>query len=54
MTFWFYILAQKDSNLFRKFEPYLTFLNIHQLERGCQHTNQGGGIGRIKSVTETA
>jgi hypothetical protein len=32
----FYILAQKDSEkaeTFRKIEPYLTFLNIHQLER---------------------
>ena len=29
-------MAQKDSEkgeLFRKIEPYLTFLNVHQLER---------------------
>jgi hypothetical protein len=31
-TYW----LKKDSkkaNIFRKIEPYLTFLNIHQLER---------------------
>jgi hypothetical protein len=35
-TFWFYILDKKDSEkaeIFRKVELYLTFLNIHQLER---------------------
>ncbi len=34
-AFWFYIL-DKDSEkagIFRKIEPYLTFLNVHQLER---------------------
>jgi hypothetical protein len=33
---WVYVLAQKESEkaeLFRKIEPYLKFLNIHQLER---------------------
>ena len=35
-TFWFYILAKKNSEkaeIFLKIEPYLTFLNVHQLER---------------------
>jgi hypothetical protein len=35
-TFWPYLMAQADSEkaeLFRKIEPYLTFLNVHQLER---------------------
>lgn len=35
-TFSFCILDKKDSEkaeIFRKIEPYLTFLNIHQLER---------------------
>ena len=35
-TFWFYILDKEDSEkaqIFRKIEPYLTFLNVHQLER---------------------
>jgi predicted RNase H-like nuclease (RuvC/YqgF family) len=35
-TLWEYVLAQKGikkAELFRKIEPYLTFLNIHQLER---------------------
>jgi hypothetical protein len=35
-TFRFYILAQKrfrKAEIFRKIEPYMTFLNIHQLER---------------------
>jgi hypothetical protein len=35
-TLWLNLLAQKESEkaeLFRKIEPYLTFLNIHQLER---------------------
>ena len=28
-TYW----TKKDSEIFRKIEPYLTFLNVHQLER---------------------
>ena len=35
-SFWFYILDKKDSEkteIFRNIEPYLTFLNIPQLER---------------------
>ena len=35
-TFWLYILTKKDSEkaeIFRKVEPYLTFLNIPRLER---------------------
>jgi hypothetical protein len=33
---WLYILDKEDSEkteIFRKTEPYLTFLNVHQLER---------------------
>jgi len=53
-TYW----LKKDSekaNIFRKIEPYLTFLDVHQLERqGARHTNEGRRIVRIKSVSKTA
>jgi thiamine phosphate synthase YjbQ (UPF0047 family) len=35
-TFWIHVLAQegiRKSRIIQKIEPYLTFLNIHQLER---------------------
>ena len=49
-TYW----RKKDSQkaeIFRKIEPYLTFLNIHQFERqGRRYTNQGRGIRTTKPI----
>ncbi len=62
-TYW----RKKDSEiaeLFRKIEPYLTFLNVNQLERHdiskcqsirktrCRYTNQGGRIRTTESIDE--
>jgi hypothetical protein len=52
-TYW----RKKDSEkaeIFRKIEPYLIFLNVHQLQRERRHTNQGRRIGRMESITKTA
>ena len=39
-TYWHKKESEK-AELFRKIEPYLTFLNIHQLEKtGCRYTKQ--------------
>jgi hypothetical protein len=50
-TYW----RKKDSEkaeIFRNIEPYLTILNIHQLERQSADTNQGRRIGTTKSIYE--
>jgi len=45
---------QKKLKYSARIEPYLTFLNVHQLKTGRRHTNHDRGIGRIKSVSKTA
>ena len=51
-TYW----RKKDSEkaeIFRKIEPYLTFLNVHQLERQrYRYTKQGGRVRTTEPIHE--
>jgi hypothetical protein len=53
-TFRFFLPAQKDSekdDIFRKIEPYLTFLNIHQLER--QGADIQTKVGELEELNQS-
>ena len=52
--FWVYVLHKKDSEkaeIFRKVEPYLTFLNIVQLER--QGADIQSKVGELEDLNES-
>jgi hypothetical protein len=53
-TIRFFLQAQKDSekdDIFRKIEPYLTFLNIHQLER--QGADIQTKVGELEELNQS-